>query len=136
MLFPHAVPRFLFFFFSSRRRHTRSTRDWSSDVCSSDLCKSSRMGNTPGRNQVAPCGVRGKLTKIDHPMSSTVYKVLGATIAVAVAAWWLHDKLRDSKINAVREKQHSQQQQRATDTVKAAVARHGAIVGWEERFAK
>src|SRR5580700_8630210 len=25
------------FFFSSRRRHTRSLRDWSSDVCSSDL---------------------------------------------------------------------------------------------------
>src|SRR5207247_3996925 len=29
------------FFFSSRRRHTRSTRDWSSDVCSSDLKGSS-----------------------------------------------------------------------------------------------
>src|SRR5206468_3679723 len=29
------------FFFSSRRRHTRSDRDWSSDVCSSDL------GTTP-----------------------------------------------------------------------------------------
>src|SRR5690606_40934476 len=28
---------FLFFFFSSRRRHTRFSRDWSSDVCSSDL---------------------------------------------------------------------------------------------------
>src|SRR6266496_5516098 len=27
----------IFFFFSSRRRHTRSLRDWSSDVCSSDL---------------------------------------------------------------------------------------------------
>src|SRR5206468_9151739 len=27
----------LLFFFSSRRRHTRSDRDWSSDVCSSDL---------------------------------------------------------------------------------------------------
>src|SRR2546428_8345821 len=27
------------FFFSSRRRHTRSDRDWSSDVCSSDLYK-------------------------------------------------------------------------------------------------
>src|SRR6266513_2346817 len=26
-----------FFFFSRRRRHTRSKRDWSSDVCSSDL---------------------------------------------------------------------------------------------------
>src|SRR5690606_2145962 len=28
---------FLCFFFSSRRRHTRFSRDWSSDVCSSDL---------------------------------------------------------------------------------------------------
>src|SRR5690606_37790446 len=28
-----------FFFFSSRRRHTRFSRDWSSDVCSSDLSK-------------------------------------------------------------------------------------------------
>src|SRR5690606_16022476 len=27
----------LYFFFSSRRRHTRFSRDWSSDVCSSDL---------------------------------------------------------------------------------------------------
>src|SRR2546422_5567367 len=30
---------FFFFFFSSRRRHTRCSRDWSSDVCSSDLCR-------------------------------------------------------------------------------------------------
>src|SRR2546422_10952057 len=28
---------FSLFFFSSRRRHTRCSRDWSSDVCSSDL---------------------------------------------------------------------------------------------------
>src|SRR5256884_3705625 len=27
------------FFFSSRRRHTRCSRDWSSDVCSSDLIR-------------------------------------------------------------------------------------------------
>src|SRR3989449_2218901 len=32
-----------FFFFSSRRRHTRCSRDWSSDVCSSDL--SARFGD-------------------------------------------------------------------------------------------
>src|SRR3712207_7943259 len=32
---------YLFFFFSSRRRHTRYWRDWSSDVCSSDLSASS-----------------------------------------------------------------------------------------------
>src|SRR5437867_13125615 len=31
----------MYFFFSSRRRHTRSYGDWSSDVCSSDL---SRLG--------------------------------------------------------------------------------------------
>src|SRR3712207_7536487 len=28
---------YILFFFSSRRRHTRYWRDWSSDVCSSDL---------------------------------------------------------------------------------------------------
>src|SRR2546429_2319622 len=31
------VLEYFFFFFSSRRRHTRCSRDWSSDVCSSDL---------------------------------------------------------------------------------------------------
>src|SRR5206468_9594592 len=30
-------------FFSSRRRHTRSDRDWSSDVCSSDLRRAQRV---------------------------------------------------------------------------------------------
>src|SRR2546427_3706097 len=34
---PMFISSFLFFFFSSRRRHTRFDCDWSSDVCSSDL---------------------------------------------------------------------------------------------------
>src|SRR5690625_5726558 len=34
------------FFFSSRRRHTRWPRDWSSDVCSSDLVWQQRDSNT------------------------------------------------------------------------------------------
>src|SRR5258707_9701915 len=40
-----------FFFFSSRRRHTRYWRDWSSDVCSSDLFAGWREGedSTPFR---------------------------------------------------------------------------------------
>src|SRR6185295_14167409 len=39
---------FFFFFFSSRRRHTRYWRDWSSDVCSSDLsCATSRAPSIP-----------------------------------------------------------------------------------------
>src|SRR5436305_11289631 len=37
---------FICFFFSSRRRHTRCGRDWSSDVCSSDL--GCRIGIAPG----------------------------------------------------------------------------------------
>src|SRR5690606_39333654 len=39
------VAFFFFFFFSSRRRHTRFSRDWSSDVCSSDLVPQNRAGN-------------------------------------------------------------------------------------------
>src|SRR5690349_10427371 len=39
-----------FFFFSSRRRHTRSLRDWSSDVCSSDL-GTPLLGGSVFRNQ-------------------------------------------------------------------------------------
>src|SRR2546426_8678825 len=34
-----------FFFFSSRRRHTRLQGDWSSDVCSSDLTTEFRVKN-------------------------------------------------------------------------------------------
>src|SRR5438093_1782234 len=34
-----------FFFFSSRRRHTRLVSDWSSDVCSSDLSKGDHEGD-------------------------------------------------------------------------------------------
>src|SRR3712207_7969563 len=35
-----------FFFFSSRRRHTRYWRDWSSDVCSSDLGRDDSLSRT------------------------------------------------------------------------------------------
>src|SRR5690606_40847558 len=50
----------IFFFFSSRRRHTSFSRDWSSDVCSSDLGAvlprrpSSRRLPFPGRRLRAP----------------------------------------------------------------------------------
>src|SRR5690625_6228937 len=39
---------FCYFFFSSRRRHTRWPRDWSSDVCSSDLIKLERVSKIFG----------------------------------------------------------------------------------------
>src|SRR2546422_4623336 len=44
----------VFFFFTSRRRHTRCSRDWSSDVCSSDLDDHARTPPPP----IAP-GIAG-----------------------------------------------------------------------------
>src|SRR3989475_10887961 len=44
------VSIFCFFFFSSRRRHTRFDCDWSSDVCSSDLVDRS-ANTTPGNKK-------------------------------------------------------------------------------------
>src|SRR5690606_41071927 len=45
-----------FFFFSSRRRHTRFSRDWSSDVCSSDL---RQPASTPSQ---AAAAINGRCT--------------------------------------------------------------------------
>src|SRR5699024_2998332 len=46
-----------FFFFSSRRRHTISKRDWSSDVCSSDLGRALQDAVAPiGVIQIDPSG--------------------------------------------------------------------------------
>src|SRR5438093_6181848 len=38
-LYDNILQYICFFFFSSRRRHTRLVSDWSSDVCSSDLAR-------------------------------------------------------------------------------------------------
>src|SRR5690606_40332522 len=46
----------LYFFFSSRRRHTRFSRDWSSDVCSSDLFDLVRIHKFGERDETAAPG--------------------------------------------------------------------------------
>src|SRR5207245_6350250 len=46
------------FFFSSRRRHTRCYRDWSSDVCSSDLGIEVRSRRVGGATYQVPVEVR------------------------------------------------------------------------------
>src|SRR6266508_780048 len=43
-----------FFFFSSRRRHTRWPRDWSSDVCSSDLRRADEEAGDRERDLALP----------------------------------------------------------------------------------
>src|SRR2546428_1628074 len=57
----------LFFFFSSRRRHTRSDRDWSSDVCSSDLPRGS-------------LAIREQALGPDHPDVAETLGVLGGVL--------------------------------------------------------
>src|SRR5438477_11271159 len=51
------------FFFSSRRRHTRLTCDWSSDVCSSDLIQRSkvqgRVSRAKGEHEFAVTLMKG-----------------------------------------------------------------------------
>ena len=94
------VANIVFFFFSSRRRHTRLRRDWSSDVCSSDLyvigvdvggtftdvffldevsghCQVAKVPSTPAdQSQGFIDGIRQKLT--DFAEISTV--VHGTTV--------------------------------------------------------
>src|SRR5690554_8026262 len=60
------IPRF---FFSSRRRHTRCGRDWSSDMCSSDLHhlvfnKGSSSGIQPGMPVIDEGGVVGQIVRV------------------------------------------------------------------------
>src|SRR6266568_8887819 len=53
---------FVFFFFSSRRRHTRWNCDWSSDVCSSDLVETVLDAQMSVAYALAWIIVRAKLT--------------------------------------------------------------------------
>src|SRR5690349_19065180 len=59
-----------FFFFSSRRRHTRSLRDWSSDVCSSDLVPRGRgrlhLLHEKARDGLSHGGPRSGAPRRDH----------------------------------------------------------------------
>src|SRR5580765_8743948 len=59
------------FFFSSRRRHTRWTGDWSSDVCSSDLPAYSRseIHAYADPNLPWPHGAGGHQERIDERLS-------------------------------------------------------------------
>src|SRR5439155_3726298 len=63
---------FIFFFFSSRRRHTRWPRDWSSDVCSSDLLSYQVAHATP--------------VNFSTPLAAVARPA--ETIAVACATWY------------------------------------------------
>src|SRR2546430_12334680 len=54
---------YVFFFFSSRRRHTRFDCDWSSDVCSSDLEARSGPCTMPGPTATSHFGCRERMCR-------------------------------------------------------------------------
>src|SRR3989449_11138927 len=60
-----------FFFFSSRRRHTRCSRDWSSDVCSSDLARITEGNPKRVEQEIA------KLPDGDTKLRSPRWRALG-----------------------------------------------------------
>src|SRR5947209_15477546 len=77
-----------FFFFSSRRRHTRYWRDWSSDVCSSDLVVDGERqglyglpwvkvsdGRRGRRNAQTLCGEDRKSTRLNSSHANISYAV-------------------------------------------------------------
>src|SRR5699024_9651910 len=86
-----------YFFFSSRRRHTRSKRDWSSDVCSSDLLafgigdfrRDTGFGGSPmalayARSQFTIASQAAMLpSPIDGPTQGTSGKVLTEAASVS-----------------------------------------------------
>src|SRR5699024_11277177 len=103
---------FGFVFFSSRRRHTRSKRDWSSDVCSSDLV--STVGFWRGGMDIAIVValtmtlivIVGSLIgmslpfifrklKLDPatasaPLITSIADIVGVLIYFGIAAWFLN----------------------------------------------
>src|SRR5256884_5598598 len=80
------------FFFSSRRRHTRCSRDWSSDVCSSDLilglfsfcgCEvvESTAGEAANPKEAVPKALRSTVATL------ILFYVAGLALVVGIVPW-------------------------------------------------
>src|SRR6266702_2376791 len=72
-----------FFFFSSRRRHTRWPRDWSSDVCSSDLPLAGPHGRRQSHHRRLWLGDDTVPVMHDERIAARPSNVLGLPVTVA-----------------------------------------------------
>src|SRR5207253_5433908 len=71
------------FFFSSRRRHTRWPRDWSSDVCSSDLIDlraAQRLADLPDRVSMIELTVPGTPAEIQNYIADLQRRIPDAEV--------------------------------------------------------
>src|SRR5215469_1404187 len=105
---------FLCFFFSSRRRHTSSLRDWSSDVCSSDLLLPAHSQLLPSEADTTTRLTRGGITLSTPLLSSAMDTVTEATMAVAMA--------RQGGIGVLHRNMSVEDQARQVDVVKRSEA--------------
>src|SRR3712207_8903164 len=71
--------QYMIFFFSSRRRHTRYWRDWSSDVCSSDLLPGAR---THGARYAADAAARGAVAVLTDPAGEAPSRATGLPVCI------------------------------------------------------
>src|SRR5690606_39473403 len=88
----------LSFFFSSRRRHTRFSRDWSSDVCSSDLVGLPQPRARPALRKATMTDIQELLlSRIrdvpDHPEPGVMFKDITPLLADPAAFTALTDAL-------------------------------------------
>src|SRR5438876_6999220 len=68
------------FFFSSRRRHTRWTGDWSSDVCSSDLSRPRRERGAARAAGARPCPGNRRQTRSQPKNALATSSQWGGTV--------------------------------------------------------
>src|SRR2546422_7247407 len=68
----------VFFFFSSRRRHTRCSRDWSSDVCSSDLIATELLGQELQRHRLSELEILGAVDLAHATLSDALDDAIAA----------------------------------------------------------
>src|SRR6266496_6228494 len=89
---------FAFFFFSSRRRHTRSLRDWSSDVCSSDLERGPRRSTPqPSARRRTPGELAGEFPRrrVEGDRKST--RLNSSHVEISYAVFCLKKKKKTIK---------------------------------------
>src|SRR2546429_3101698 len=85
------VAECLFFFFSSRRRHTRCSRDWSSDVCSSDLTMTIS-------NPLEATGLRSRDPATDRHRAGAAVRILNSQdCEPRRAPWYVRIRCKDRK---------------------------------------
>src|SRR5207302_8098926 len=75
-----------FFFFSSRRRHTRFSRDWSSDVCSSDLISSGDLA-AKVKNDLGAVGITINVRQVAQSELLKAYR--GQQSQMVMLSWFV-----------------------------------------------